>query len=168
MKNIHNYSKKIFLILSITITFNIFFINNKALSNNFLMEKDHLVLDLKHDIYWLRCSVGQVWQNNSCSGVAIKLTMEQVKQAIEKANEQLGGSWRLPTREELESIVCLECGKVKINDKFFPKTPYEPFWTGEKNEWSKHFYWSVNFFTGHTFGRFPGSIPNFVRLVRNR
>ena len=46
------------------------------------MEKDYLILDLKHDIYWLRCSVGQVWQNNSCSGVAIKLTMEQVKQAI--------------------------------------------------------------------------------------
>ena len=33
--------------------------------------------------------------------------MEQVDQAIKKANEQLGGNWRLPTREELESIVCL-------------------------------------------------------------
>ena len=48
--------------------FNIFFINNKALSNNFLMEKDHLIFDLKHDIYWLRCSVGQIWEDNSCSG----------------------------------------------------------------------------------------------------
>ena len=109
MKNIHNYLKKIFLLLYITITFNIFFINNKALSNNFLMEKEHLVLDLKYDIFWLRCSVGQVWQDNSCTGKAIKLTMEQVSQAIEKANEQLGGSWRLPTREELESIVWFEC-----------------------------------------------------------
>ena len=112
--------------------FNIFLIINKALSNNFLIEKDHLVLDLKHNIYWLRCSVGQTWDNNSCTGKAIKLTMNQVNQAISKADEQLGGNWRLPTREELESIVCLECGKVKINNKIFPGTPYEPFWTGEK------------------------------------
>ena len=143
-------------------------INNKALSNNFLVEKDHLVLDLKHNIYWLRCSVGQTWSNNSCEGKAIKLTMEEVTYAISKANEQLGGNWRLPNRKELESIVCFECGKVKINNEFFPNTPYEPFWTGEKNSWSKQFYWSVNFFTGHTFGRFPGNIPNFVRLVRSR
>ena len=53
-------------------------------------------------------------------------------------------------------------------EKYFPNTPYEPFWTGEKNEWSKDFFWSVNFFTGHTFGRFPGHIPNFVRLVSER
>ncbi|MBF96014.1 MAG: hypothetical protein CFH34_01186 [Alphaproteobacteria bacterium MarineAlpha9_Bin4] len=168
MKNKHNYLKNFSIVFSIIFIFNIFSINNKALSNNFLLEKEHLVLDLKHNIYWLRCSVGQVWQGNSCKGKAIKLTMEQVSQAIEKANEQLGGTWRLPTRKELESIVCFECGKIKINKKLFPNTPYEPFWTGEKNSWSKNFYWSVNFFTGHTFGRFPGSIPNFVRLVRNR
>ena len=38
----------------------------------------------------------------------------------------------------------------------------------KKTTWYKNFFWSVNFFTGHTFGRFPGNIPNFVRLVRNR
>ena len=52
-------------------------------------------------------------------GTAIKLTMEQVEQAKEKANQQLEGEWRLPTRKELESIVCFECGKVKINSQFF-------------------------------------------------
>ena len=168
MKNKHNYLNKFSFLFHLMLIFNIFLTINKALSNNFLIEKDHLVLDLKHNIYWLRCSVGQTWDNNSCTGKAIKLTMDQVNQAISKADEQLGGNWRLPTREELESIVCLECGKTKINNKIFPGTPYEPFWTGEKNSWSKQFYWSVNFFTGHTFGRFPGSIPNFVRLVRNR
>ena len=85
-------------------------------------------------------------------------------------NNQLGGLWRLPTRKELENLVCMSCETAKISKKFFPNTPYEPFWTGEKNNWSKTkgFYWSVNFFTGHTFGRFPGHIPNFVRLVREK
>ena len=167
-KKIHNYFDFYIIISFLIFIINIFFTNNKVLSNNFLMEKDHLVLDLKHNIYWLRCSVGQVWEKSNCKGKAIKLTMDEVAVAIEKANKQLGGKWRLPSREELESLVCIECGKVKIDKKIFPQTPYEPFWTGEKNSWSKQFYWSVNFFTGHTFGRFPGSIPNFVRLVRNR
>ena len=83
------------------------------------MEKDHLILDLKNNIFWIRCSVGQVWKNNTCEGKAIKLTMDQVEQATTKASEQLEGDWRLPTRKELESIVCFECGKVKINSKFF-------------------------------------------------
>ena len=168
MKKIHNYLKNLHIIILYIIIINIFYSNNKALSNNYLIEKEHLVLDLQNNIFWLRCSVGQVWTNNTCEGKAIKLTMEQVEQAKEKAIEQLQGDWRLSTRKELESIVCFECGKVKINSKFFPNTPYEPFWTGEKNTWYKNFFWSVNFFTGHTFGRFPGTIPNFVRLVRNR
>ena len=168
MKKTHNYLKNFYILLFIIIVFNILYSNNKVLSNNYLMEKDHLILDLKNNIFWIRCSVGQVWKNNTCEGKAIKLTMDQVEQATTKANEQLGGDWRLPTRKELESIVCFECGKVKINSKFFPYTPYEPFWTGEKNSWYKNFFWSVNFFTGHTFGRFPGNIPNYVRLVRDR
>ena len=168
MKKIHNHLKNFIFILLYIILFNTFYSNNKALSNNYLMAKDNLILDLQNDIFWLRCSVGQIWQNNTCEGTPIKLTMEQVKQAKEKASEQLDGEWRLPTRKELESIVCFKCGKVKINSEFFPNTPYEPFWTGEKNTWYKNFFWSVNFFTGHTFGRFPGTIPNFVRLVRSR
>ena len=39
--------------------------------------------------------------------------MDEVAVAIEKANQQLGGEWRLPNREEPESLVCIECGKVK-------------------------------------------------------
>ena len=130
--------------------------------------KEHIVIDLKSGVEWLRCSVGQRWNGAECIGEIVKLNQEMAGQAIKLANEQLGGNWRLPNRKELESIVCFECGKVKINKEFFPNTPYEPFWTGEKNSWSKQFYWSVNFFTGHTFGRFPGNIPNFVRLVRSR
>ena len=167
LKNIiyYNLQKKLYKLI-IIILLNIS--TNNLNANNYLFEKEHLVLDLKNNIYWLRCSVGQIWNNSQCKGKAIKLTMKEVMIAKKIAKRDLGGNWRLPTRKELESIVCKTCTKSKIDSKIFPNTPYEPFWTGEKNGWSKRFYWSVNFFTGHTFGRFPGKIPNFVRLVKEK
>ena len=143
-----------------------YFSTNLLKGNDAFYAKGHIVKDLKLNLYWLRCSVGQVWNNNTCEGKALKLTMDEANEAIKIAGEQLGGEWRLPNRKELENLVCMQCGKIKISKKYFPNTPYEPFWTGEKNEWSKNFFWSVNFFTGHTFGRFPGRIPNFVRLIQ--
>ncbi len=159
------YKKKIYYLI-IIILLNISTDNLNA--KNFLFAKNHLILDVKNNIYWLRCSIGQIWDNGECKGEALKLTISEVKKVRIKTREVHGGNWRLPTRKELESIVCKECEFPKIDKKFFPSTPYEPFWTGEKNRWSKNFYWSVNFFTGHSFGRFPGRIPNFVRLVREK
>ena len=157
--------------LLIIIIFSFFSIAKVKAKNSYYV-KGHLIQDLSLNVLWLRCSVGQTWDEESkqCKGKPLKLKMGQIKDVIKQANEQLGGNWRLPTRKELESLVCMKCGKTKINSKYFPNTPYEPFWTGEKNDWSKNkgFYWSVNFFTGHTFGRFPGHIPNFVRLLRNK
>ncbi len=130
--------------------------------------KGYYIIDLKNRVEWLTCSVGATWKNGKCVGKPIKLKLSQVKEAIKLANKQLGGNWRLPSRIELENLVCHQCKDVKINKKYFPKTPYESFWTGEKNNWQPQFNWTVNFFTGHTFGRFPGFIPNYVRLVRDR
>ena len=130
--------------------------------------RGYYVIDLKNRVEWLTCTVGSTWEGNSCKGKPIKLKLDQVDEAISIANEQLGGTWRLPNRTELENLVCHDCKIVKINSKLFPGTPAESFWTREKNNWQPQFNWTVNFFTGYTFGRFPGFIPNYVRLVRDR
>ena len=157
---------KIFRLIFIIMFLFSFFIKISFASD--YIPKDYYIIDLKNRVEWLRCPVGSRWQDGECIGAPVKLKLNQVVEAIKIANEQLGGIWRLPTRVELETLICFECKKVKINEKIFPKTPAESFWTGEKNNWQPQFNWTVNFFTGHTFGRFPGFIPNFVRLVRDR
>ena len=109
-----------------------------------------------------------VWRKNTCTGIAKKYELKFIPEIIELANDQLEGSWRLPTRNELESLICQKCQKVKINLKIFPKTPPEPFWTNDKNFWQPKFNWIVNFLNGNTFGRYPGYKPNYIRLVRDR
>ena len=130
--------------------------------------RDHVVIDLKFGIEWLRCTVGQVWDGTGCIGKLVKLNQEEIASAILQANEQLGGSWRLPTRDELEGLVCHECERPKISKKYFPQTSSEPYWTGEVNRFAKRHMWSVNFFTGHTYGRFFPYQQLAVRLVRDR
>ena len=100
------------------------------------MARDHLIVDLRFGVEWLRCSVGKVWNGTTCVGEAVRLNHDQIGIAIEQANEQLGEGWRLPTLEELEGIVCEECGRPMIDQEIFPATEAEPYWTGEQNGFS--------------------------------
>ena len=153
-----------------TLIFYLFILSTKIIfsqSNQFYL-KEHLVIDLFTSTEWMRCSVGQRWNGETCIGKIISLNHEQMDEVLRIASDQLGSGWRLPTRKELESLICIKCEKVKINLKIFPKTPPEPFWTKDKNYWQPKFNWIVNFLNGNTFGRYPGYKPNYIRLVRDR
>ncbi len=151
----------------ITGIFFIFLIPKSLFATDYI-PRGYFIIDLKNKIEWMTCPVGMVWKVNTCTGEAKKFELKFVPEIIKLANNQLEGSWRLPTRNELESLICLKCEKVKINLKIFPKTPPEPFWTKDKNFWQPKFNWIVNFLNGNTFGRYPGYKPNYIRLVRDR
>lgn len=129
-----------------------------------------LVQDLTGGIEWMRCTVGQVWDPTieTCTGDAVKLNHDEILQAIDQANDKLGDGWRLPNRSELEGLVCSSCPPPKINATLFPRTQSEPYWTSQRNFWSPKNYWSVNFMTGDTYGRFFPQQRLMVRLVRDR
>ena len=130
--------------------------------------KDHIIIDLEHKIDWLRCSVGQRWDGNKCSGEIVNLSLDLVPDAINIANEQLGGNWRLPSKAELKSIVCMSCPSPKINVIIFPNTDNAPYWTSDRSIFNSKFYVSVNFHTGFSFNRFSPIKELAVRLVRDR
>ena len=79
------------------------------------------VRDVKNGINWLRCTVGQTWNYDTekCDGEIVKLNHTEIEEARKQASEQLGGTWRLPTLDELESLVCEKCEKPKINENIF-------------------------------------------------
>lgn len=132
-------------------------------------ERDHLVKDLARGIEWIRCSVGQRWdpELETCWGEAVRLNHEEIAQVIEQANLQLGNGWRLPSLDELQSLVCAECDPPKIDPSLFPNTMAEPYWTRDKNFWSPRNYWTVSFMTGNRYGRFFPDQRMMVRLVRD-
>ena len=117
---------------------------------------DHTVKDVTTGVTWLRCSVGQAWDPSldTCTGQIVKLNHEEIAIALAAAKNQLGGNWRLPTRDELMSLVCDDCLPPKVNSKYFPNLSAEAYWTSDKNWLNPRTYWTVNFMTGHTYNRF--------------
>ena len=168
MSKITKISNKFIYIF--TLIFYLFILSTKIIfsqSNQFYL-KEHLVIDLFTSTEWMRCSVGQRWNGNTCIGKIINLNHEQMDEVLRIASDQLGSGWRLPTRKELESLVCKDSKIPKIDSKIFPSTEPVPYWTGERNKFAKKHFWSVNFYTGNTYGRFYPYQSLAVRLVRDR
>jgi hypothetical protein len=125
------------------------------------------ITDQKTGLEWLRCTVGQRWNGFRCIGVPKMMTWDQAQQAAAIASKELGGEWRLPSVDELQALVCDKCPPPKIDQKLFPDTPAAPFWTYSEAPLSIGRYWTVNFFTGHRFGRNTTGMERYVRLVKS-
>ena len=78
--------------------------------------------DTRTGLIWMRCSLGQMWDGAACSGTANTYTWQAALQAAFEINsgasnddgDGLAGfanetDWRLPNRNELESIVERRC-----------------------------------------------------------
>lgn len=86
-------------------------------SNTLIATTDE-VRDIKTGLIWRRCALGQTWQNNrGCVG-----EVELMRRAeVEEKARLLGEKWRLPTLDELLTLVDDRCQPPVINTKIFGK-----------------------------------------------
>ena len=133
-------------------------------------EEGNFVRDVRNNVIWYRCTLGKVWDydTDTCTGETVRLNQAELLIAIKQAEQQLGGRWRLPTRDELETLVCEGCEPPKIREKYFPQIEREAYWTGTKNNFNSKMYWSVNFMTGHSYSRFFAYQKLPALLVQDR
>ena len=143
-------------------------VSNSYASESRFVIKDHIIIDLEHKIEWLRCSVGQRWDGNKCSGKIVNLSLDLVPDAINIAQAEAPSQLQETSKAELTSIVCKSCPSPKINVKIFPNTDNAPYWTSNRSIFNSKFYVSVNFHTGFSFNRFSPIKDLAVRLVRDR
>lgn len=97
-------------------------------SNNYLLKKG-LWLDSASDLIWMRCSLGQEWDGNTCIGELKKYTWKQAQEVVNAINLNGGfagfSDWQLPHIEDLASLrYCSKgfVGQVEIPSKFENKT----------------------------------------------
>jgi len=86
-------------------------------------------------------------------------------EAAEKAVAELGPGWRLPTRQELESLLDLSRHDPAIDVGQFPDTRSAWYWTSTPCAWNEDARWIVNFGVGLVNGN-RRSFRACVRAVR--
>lgn len=127
-----------------------------------------LVTHANTGLIWMRCSLGQSWneKSKSCTGNPAMLDWTGAKEQADDFVYEGLSDWRLPSIKELATIVEKQCDQPSINLVSFPGTASDYYWSGFQYIHSDDFVWLLNFDSGHA------SVSNkklqyFVRLVRN-
>jgi len=111
----------------------------------FILNANGTVLQNTTGLMWMRCSLGQQWDGKSCTGNASSFTWQEGLNAA--ANQSFAGynNWRLPNKNELESLVDDRCATPAINTEVFPMTPSSYFWAASPYAGVSYAAWSVDF-----------------------
>lgn len=128
-----------------------------------VIEDGSLVRHTRTTLEWQRCSLGQTWnaKGNTCDGKPKQQSWDRAT----KLAAGLTGGWRIPSGEELLSIVEKCHYSPSINPQVFPNTPGGLFWSASTDLGGIDRAWSVGFFTGRHYR--AGKVQNgYVRLVR--
>ncbi|MGK5090932.1 DUF1566 domain-containing protein [Deltaproteobacteria bacterium TL4] len=79
----------------------------------------------------------------------------------------LGGrtDWRLPSKNELQSIVDYSVYSPAINSTYFPNTKSSNYWSSTTSASYTSYAWYVYFYNGYVDGYYKTN-TNYVRCVR--
>jgi hypothetical protein len=110
--------------------------------------------------------MGQEWNGETCSGIASVFSWKEALSAASQQKFAGYGNWRLPNKNELESIVEERCISQAINTTIFPATPRAFFWASSPYAGLGSGAWSVDFNFGVVTASDKSGRMN-VRLVRD-
>lgn len=115
-------------------------------TDEFVDNADGTATDETLGLIWMRCSLGQTWEDETCIGDASELTWQQALQTAHgyEYAEQLG--WRVPNMKELASLTERSCVRPAINELFFPNTSSDNYWTSTPSVVDPERAWVIAFF----------------------
>ena len=115
------------------------------------------VVDRQTGLVWQRCGVGQHWTDaTGCEGAPVKANWSDAKRAGD-------GVWRLPSKDELLTLISPTCQGPQVDRAAFPIAGGAIYWTG--TEMNSAYAWYVSLSDGSTFA-FSRDAAFAVRLVR--
>ncbi len=147
---------------------------------------DGTVTDITTGLQWMRFSLGQTWKGGTCVGEAKIYNWMLALNATVALNHKGGYAgrydWRLPTKDELLSLVYCSSGKPKtwndtgktcegdydrptILQQAFPNTLSSIFWSASAYAGNSNYAWLVDFYFVYAYFNYKSSALQ-VRLVR--
>jgi len=133
--------------------------------------KDNLMRSSNNLYSWLKTDDKQLSNGfadgGRCQG-DIACDTNAYVQAMNKQNFCGHNDWRLPTRQQMQTLVYLKNNDepVKINKDYFPETVASWYWTASENNDNNNFAWYVLFRNGLSLSDLKER-PKHIRLVRD-
>jgi len=135
-----------------------------ATTVNYKVNGDGTVTDKATGLMWKQCSEGL--SGRSCdNGKAEVLTWDGAMQRAKRLSFAGYNDWRLPSKDELLSLVHKACGSPTINSQVFPNTKQDDYWSVTPSVGHRNGAMYVGFDYGDDGGRFKDN-SKYVRLVR--
>jgi hypothetical protein len=135
-------------------------------SQRFFDHRNGTLTDQSTGLMWKKCLEGQ--QGAECYGKPSNIPWEQAWESAQLvSSSRFAGysNWRLPTLQELESIVERQCQSPAANLQVFPHMPAEGVWSG--NDLGENLNAiGMDFNRGKPFESLKAG-GKYVRLVRN-
>lgn len=133
--------------------------------SDFILHADGTATQKRTGLMWARCSFGQEWDGSVCKEAAATLTWAEAHKMAHQEKFADYDDWRLPNKNQLESIIEGSCVTPAVNLKVFPSTQATFYWTSSPYAGLSTGAWSVDFGYGAvTASEKSGKLP--VRLVR--
>lgn len=140
----------------------------QLISGHYRDHGDGTVTDTQTGLQWMRCDLGQTWDRESCAGKHEGLTFDGAAEAATALNRSGGYAgyrdWRVPTKEELESLV-KKGVSPSIDGTAFPDTPPKWHWSSSLYASYSSAAWIV-FDNGYSYRYGRRNSKGAVRLVR--
>lgn len=136
-----------------------------APNSRYIVNVNGTAIDKKTGLTWMRCALGQAWNGSSCTGSP---QMYSWQTALQTANSKVfagQSDWRLPNKQELQSLVENRCYDPTINLTIFPNTISSQTWSSSLYIGQNSYAWLVNFSNGHSSNDSKSNVY-LVRLVR--
>lgn len=119
-----------------------------APESNFTDNEDGTVTDSSTGLMWMRCSIGQTWNETdaTCTGDATAMTWQEALQTAYGYSYAGHNDWRLPNVKQLISITEKTCVRPSINETIFPETTSDDYWSSTPSINDYTMSWVVAFF----------------------
>ena len=142
--------------------------SGKSSVHVFVDNYDGTITDVTTGLMWEKCSMGQTYnsETNGCDGSANHYTWQRALAECE--NFELAGysDWRLPNRNELQSIIDYSQYTPAINTVYFPDTVSDGYWSSTTDAYVTSHARLVYFNYGY-LGSSDKNDRNYVRAVRS-
>ena len=114
----------------------------------FITDDNGLARDPRTGTVWYRCVGGKQFTHYVCKGEGLNVNWSEATNYAVEFSEKSGIAWRLPTNDEMKSIMEPSCIAPAINQNVFPSPEVANYWTSSDSWQQKMFKCSVNSYSG--------------------